>query len=492
LLTPDDLRDSGLAALRRTAPAQKTRWDLYKGEHDLPYAPDGVNAEYLALREMARVPLVRLAIRTGVQRLRIDGIRLGSSDDRDKATWKVWQANRLDSLQRLVYVHGAVFGKGIVSVWPNGSDPDLPLIKVEDPRRVHVEPDPMDPFRPLWAVKTWDEARSTPLGVRYTAKCATLFDAEGFVWRWETSSPTNLSDVGAWDLVDVFDNPLGPRVPFVVFAPEMDADGDTLSMVDPLVPMQRSIDTIRFDLLLAAQFAAYRQRVVVGYDPVLRDEDGNPVVKTDDQGNPILDEHGMAQPVTASPGRVGVDRLMVFPGADTKVFDLAESNLANYVTALDMLLATFAATAQVPSQYLAGDFKNVSGDLMVATEATLLSLVKDLQTAYSDSWEEVFSLANIARGEAELPLGTEVVWADEAPKDISVVASAMAQMVPNGAPARMFLEMLPGATQAKVERWMGMSANALQRALAGDLAGALTGPKEAPVVDDAPEPVPAG
>jgi hypothetical protein len=490
LLSPDDLRESGLSALRKEAPAQKTRWSLYKGEHDLPYAPEGVNGEYLALREMARVPLIRLAVRTGVQRLRVDGVRLGGADDRDKATWAVWQANRLDSLQRLVYVHGAVYGKGIVSVWPNAENEDLPLIKVEDPRRVHVEPDPMDPFRPLWAVKTWDEARTTPLGIVYTAKCATVF-AEGFVWRWETTSPTGVAPNGEWDLVDVFDNPLG-RVPFVVFAPEMDADGDTLSMVDPLVPMQRAIDTIRFDLLLAAQFAAYRQRVVVGYDPVVRDEDGEVVVKTDANGEPILDANGMAQPVTSTPGRVGVDRLLVFPGEDTKVFDLAESNLANYVTALDMLLSTFAATSQVPAQYLAGDFKNVSGDLMVATEATLLSLVKDLQTAYGDSWEEVFSLANIARGEAELPLGTEVVWADEAPKSLAVVASAMSQMVPNGAPARMFLEMLPGATQAKVERWMGMSADALQRALAGDLAAALTGPKEAPSADDASEPLPAG
>jgi hypothetical protein len=490
MLSPDDLRATGLAALRKEAGTQKTRWDLYKGEHDLPYAPYGVNQEYLALREMARVPLVRLAVRTGVQRLRVDGVRLGGADDRDKATWKVWQANHLDSLQRLVYVHGAVFGKGIVSVWPNAADPDLPHIKVEDPRRVYVHPDPMDPFRPLWAVKTWQEQRQDAFGRVYTAQCATVF-AEGFVWRYETESPSAATEVGSWELVDVMDNPLG-RVPFVVFAPEMDADGETLSMVDPLVPMQRAIDTIRFDLLLAAQFAAYRQRVVVGYDPVMRDDDGNVIVKKDAEGNPILDDNGMAQPVTATPGRVGVDRLLVFPGADTKVFDLAESNLANYVTALDMLLATFAATSQVPAQYLAGDFKNVSGDLMVATEATLLSLVKDLQTAYSDSWETVFSLANVARGEAELPLGTEVVWADEAPKSLAVVASAMSQMVPNGAPARMFLEMLPGATQAKVERWMGMSGDALQRALAGDLAAALTGPKEAPVVDDAPEPVPAG
>lgn len=483
MLSPTDLRDSGISALKRTASRDKARWDLYKGEHPLPYAPAGVNEEYEALREMARVPLVRLAVRTAVQRLRVDGIRLGASDDRDKATWAVWQANGLDSRQRLVYVHAAVFGRGIVGVWPDPARPDAPRITVEDPRSVHVEPDPADPFRPAWAVKRWAEVRRTPLGIEHTAQVALVY-TDAYVWRYETDAPTTTWLGGEWSLVDGFANPLG-RVPFVVFAPEMDADGSTASLVDPLEPMQKAIDTIRFDLLLAAQFAAYRQRIVTGYDPVLRDEDGNPVVKRDAEGNPILDENGMEIPVTASPGRVGVDRLLVFDG-DAKVFDLAESNLNNYVTALDMLLSTFAATSQVPAQYLAGDFRNVSGDLMVATEATLLSFVKDLQTAYADAWETVFTLANIAVGKPEVPLGTEVVWADESPKSLAVVASAMSQMVPNGAPARMFLEMLPGATQTKVERWMAMSAESLSRALAGDLAAVMAGPKqEAPSADPA-------
>lgn len=481
MLSPTDLRDAGIAVLKKEDRKNAHRWDLYKGEHPLPYAPVGVNEEYLELREMARVPLVRLAVRTACQRLRVDGIRLGQSEDRDKATWDVWQANRLDSRQRIVYTHAAVFGRGIVGVWP---DNDEPVITVEDPRMVHVEPDPMDPFRPAWAVKRFAEKRRTALGILYDAQVAIVY-TDAHVWRYETEAPVSSWLGGEWTLADDFANPLR-RVPFVVFAPEMDADGSTLSLVDPLEPMQRAIDAIRFDLLLAAQFAAYRQRIVTGYDPVLRDDDGNVMVKRDAEGNPILDAQGLEIPMTASPGRVGVDRLLVFDG-DAKVFDLPESNLSNYVTALDMLLSTFAATSQVPAQYLAGDFKNVSGDLMVATEATLLSFVKDLQTAYGDAWEEVFSLANLARGEAEVPLGSEVVWADESPKSLSVVASAMSQMVPNGAPARMFLEMLPGATQQKVERWMGMSGDALQRALAGDLAGALTGPKEAPSADS-PEP----
>lgn len=476
-LHPLDLLTRANTSLKASQGREETRMDAYEGRHELPYAPPGVNSEYEALRAMAPVPLIRLAVRTPCQRLRVDGIRTGATEDRDKATWDVWQANHLDARQRIVYVNALVYKKGgIVSVWPNPADPAHPVITVEDPTRVHIEPDPSNPFKALWSVKTWAETRVDERGRDFVVNIATVF-LDGFVYRYESGPNAFGTDAaGAWDLVDILDNPLG-RDPFVRFAPELNANGGAVSMVDALMPMQRAIDTMRFNLLLAAQFAAFRQRFITGYDPVVKDADGNVVVQIDPEtGDPRLDANGQQIPVVASPGRAGVDRIIAFPGTDTKVFDLEESNLANYVTALDMLLATFASTSQVPPQYLVGDFKNVSGDLMVATEATLLSLITDLQTSFGEAWEQVFDLASIARGDAELPLGKEVVWADASPKDIAVIGSAMAQMVPNGAPARMFLEMLPGATQQKVERWMSLSGDALSRALGGDLA-ALTGPK---------------
>lgn len=470
--TPEALLDLGNSLLDQKAMAEQQRRDYVEGVHDLPYAPQGVNAEYEALRQMARVPLIRLAVRTPCQRLRVDGVRTGD-DAADRELWRnVWQANHLDARQRIVYTDALTYERGgIVSVWPNPENADAPFVQPEDPRNVFVYADPSNPFRPLWAVKRWTEQREATFGT--TEYRVEMLYEQGFIWRYESVGG------GSREFVDVIDNPLG-EVPFVTFSADLSADGSSRSMVDALVPMQRAIDTMRFNLLLAAQFAAYKQRVVVGYDPVLRDADGNVVVQRDADGNPVLDDNGMEQPVTSSPGRVGVDRMLVFPGTDTKVFELSESNLNNYVTALDMLVATFASSAQVPPQYLVGDFKNVSGDLMVATEATLLSLVQDLHTAFGESWERVFALAQKARRRAPLPFDAEVVWADASPKSLASVASAMSQMVPNGAPARMFLEMLPGATPQKVERWMGMSTDALSRALAGDLASALAGPKPSP------------
>jgi hypothetical protein len=466
MATPEQLLDAGLNEISRTTGLDRL-WTYYEGKNETPFAPVGVNAEYESLRSMSALPLVRLAVRTPCQRLRVDGLRSGVDAAADKETWDIWKYNHLDARQRVLYVHALVYGYGVASVWPNQEDRSKPFIKVEDPNNLYLHKNPADPFTLDYVVKAYTErvAEEGDEGL----DVAMLYTA-GYVYRYETTYKG--SD---WTMVKRMVNPLG-RVPFVLFAPERDACGTSTSMVQALVPMQRAIDTMRFNLLLAAQFAAFRQRVIVGYDPVQRDADGNIMFKRDTDGELVLDSNGNPVPIVNSPGRAGVDRMIVFPGSETKVFDMQESDLTNYVSALDMLVASFASVAQVPPQYLVGDFKNVSGDLMVATEATLRSFVADLQISFTDSWEEVFMLAGTARGAEYDDLATEVIWADAEPKSLTQVASAAAQMVPNGAPMRMFLEMIPGATQDKVNRWMGYGTEALQRALQNDLAAGV-GPK---------------
>ncbi|MFI8660117.1 phage portal protein [Rhodococcus qingshengii] len=464
----DDLKlvRSGLEKLSSALPMWQVREDAATGKGNLPYAPKGVDVEYLALQKMAPLPLIRLAVRTTCQRLRAGGVRTAKGPDFDKELWRIWDRNNLGSRQRIVYRDGIVHDRGIMSVWPNKADKTTPIVRPESPKSVWVEPDPADPFSSIWAVKHWTERRDDK-----DITVAMLYKPKYWV-KYEGDGAQNLAEIKRGK------NPLG-RIPFVTFEPEIDAEGNNSSLIDALMEPQKAVNTVRFDLLLAAQFAAYRQRIATGYDPVVRDGDGNPIVKRDPEtGEPILDPDGLEQPIIRSPGRVGVDRMLVFPGTDTQITDLPESDLGNYVTALDMLVATFAAVAQVPPQYLIGDFKNVSGDLMVATEATLRSLVTDLQTGYGESDKEVFRLVEIARGgDPDALSDLEVDWSDADPKNINQIASAAAQMVPNGAPIRMFLEQWPGSTPRTVERWLADAETVLSRVMAGDFAAIETGPK---------------
>ena len=380
--TARDYLARGLSAITDKQHDWERREDYYRGKQDLPFAPEGVNAEYVALREQAIANWLALAMDTPIQRLRADGFRTGRKGDADERAWQeVWQPNKLDARQRVVYTQMFVHGRGLMSVWPNPANRKSPVIRPENGKRVHVEMDPADPFTSLWAVKTFSLTRGpqTPLWVPQPTPqgvdVAIVYDSDSWV-RYEKPASTSGNSAllpGEWTVTAGGTHDLG-EPPFVTFDFKPDADGVPQSGIEPLIPAQDAINTIRFNTLLAMQFSAFRQRVFVGYDPVIRDADGNPTWRLAPDGvTPLLDPNGNKIPALSSPGRIGVDRALVFPGAETKVFDLPESNLDNYVKVLGEFLTQFFAVGQIPPQYLLSRMANLSGDALASAESTLSS-----------------------------------------------------------------------------------------------------------------------
>jgi hypothetical protein len=449
-----DRIDLALATLKANEAKWKRRRDYFDGEQDLPYAPEGVNDEYETLREQSVANWIKLALLAPVQRLRVDGFRTGRDQEADKTAWQdVWQPNKGDLKQRLLYVNMMVHDLGIMAVWPNKARPQSPIMRVESSKRVHLERDPEDPTRVMWSVKTFSMRQSTP-SVLWTPKpaptetqIAVVYDDEEW---WRFSRPNN---GGVWTFEQKGANPFGES-PFVPYSLNEDEDGELHPSIDALMPQQDAINTVRFNTLLAMQFSAFRQRVFTGYDPVVRDNQGKPVYQTHTDGSFKLDGQGQKMPVLNTPGRVGVDRALVFPGKDTKVFDLPESNLKNYIEVLDALLSQFFATGQVPPQYLLTRMANLSGDALAGAESTLQALVQDLQTAAGESHEQVMRLANKARGENAEDLASEVIWADAEARSFSQTVDAIVKLIQVGFPRRAAFEMVPGATLTKVDQWM--------------------------------------
>lgn len=454
-----DLLMQGVAALDQGQPLWQEEDDFYRGKHARPFAPEGVNREYRELQEMAVAPWLRLVAKAPVQRLRVDGFRTDSTSDADMQVWKNhWKANRLDARQRIVYIDAVKHGRGIVSVMRDIKNRERSKILVESPRDVIVVYDDIDVFTPVWAVKRWSTVEGvTNMSAGTPVENAVVYTPQ----KWARFRRVNAA---AWEERTSGRNPVG-RVPFVEFLPEQDSLGRPISMLRPLFPMQRAIDTMRFDLLLAAQFSAYRQRAVTGFDPVLRDADGEIIWRKDSSGKIVTNHNGQQVPMLADMGRPGVDRMQIFPGSDTKIWDLAESNLGNYVGTIKMLVQQLAAIAQVPPQYLLGDMANLSGEALDAAESTLGSLSDDLKREFGSSWEDVISLADRSVGGDGLSLASEVIWGDAVAKSFGVVVDGIVKLIGSGFPRAAAWEMLPGATQVKVDAW---EKQAITESLAGN------------------------
>ena len=181
----------------------------------------------------------------------------------------------------------------------------------------------------------------------------------------------------------------------------------------------------------------------------------------------MLDLNGQPIPVLNTPGRIGVDRALVFPGDQTKVFDLAESNLDNYITVLDKFLNDFMVIGQIPPAYALTKMANTSGDAMAGAESTFQSLIQDLQMAAGESIESVMRLANRARGESDTDVASEVIWADPEIRSFAQIVDAAGKLIASGMSRQDAWSMLPGATPPKVKSWVENSDADMQQQDAG-------------------------
>lgn len=446
--------DRGLHGLNK----QKADWDrrqnYFEGKQDLPYAPEGVNAEYEALQKMSIANVLELAMKAPIQRLQADGFRTGRDGEADLTAWnEIWQPNLLDSRQLITYQQMFNHGRGIMSVTPNLKNMKSPKIRPENAKRVWLEPNPEDPFESLFAVKTiMVEAKPTSALI-LPASAQQGPEEVAYVYDETTWVKFSRFGTGPWEYRDEGAHNLG-EIPFVNFDFNVDSDGNPRPAITKLMPQQDAINTIRFNTLLAMQFSAFRQRVFTGFDPVVRDKDGNPLVKRDLDGKPILDANGLQQPVLNSPGRIGVDRALVFPGEATKVFDLPESNLDNYISVLQQFLGDFFAIAQIPPQYAMDKMANLTGDGMAGAESTFQSLVKDVQTAAGEGVEKVMRLSNRARGESFPDVASEVIWADTEIRSFAQIVDGIQKLIASGMSRKDAWATLPGATPPKVDAWV--------------------------------------
>ncbi|WDF32241.1 phage portal protein [Arthrobacter agilis] len=454
--------ETGLKKLSERAPAWNRRQEYFEGKQDLPYAPPGVNAEYLELREMSLANVLGLCMKAPIQRMQADGFRTGRQGEADLRSWvEIWQPNKLDSRSPIVFQQMFNHGRGIMSVSPNTQNRKSPIIRPENAKRVWLEPNPEDPFEALFAVKTLEVAADAgPISTLWTpdsysntvtTKIAYVYTAMEWV-RFEAKGISG----NVWELADAGRHNM-QGIPFVGFDFNVDADGNPRSAMDELIPQQNAVNTIRFQTLLAMQFSAYRQRVFTAYDPVVRDKRGEPIWQTNPDGTLVLDSNRQPLPIVTSPGRIGVDRALVFPGADTKVFDLPESNLDNYIKVLQQFLTDMLATGQIPPSYALTKMANLTGDGMAGAESTFQSLINDIQRAAGEGIEQVMRLANVARGETEEDLASEVIWADTEIRSFAQIIDAIGKLITSGMARTDAWAFLPSATPARVANWVSNS-----------------------------------
>lgn len=437
----------GILDLRRTEQRRLDKIAAYtRGEQASVYVPRGARQEYKWLIKRSKVNILPLVITVVAQALYVEGYRPAKSDENAKP-WDVWQANRLDRRQHGLHRSALKYGAAYTVVLPGSP---VSVIRTVSPRRLTaVYEDPVDDEWPVYGLE--EVIQNLPGGKKRVLK---LYDDN---FRYTLQGKLNAKTL---ELVEdgVYEHGLGV-CPVVRFLDEDDLDGEVCGEVEPLFDLQDQLNMTTFGLLMAQQYAAFRQRWVTGM-----------VIQEDESGNPI-------EPFNAS-----VSRLWVGEDSDIKFGEFGQTDLGGYLDSREATIRHTATMSQTPPHNLLGQMVNLSSEALAAAESGLQRKVAERKSTFGESWEQTLRLAGKAQGDlaAWADLSAQVVWRDVEARSLAQTVDALgklAQML--GVPAQELWERIPGVSQTDVQRWKKVAeqgdAQAQLNAIIDKQMGASTG-----------------
>lgn len=437
-----------------------------RGDASSVYVPKGARQEYRWLLKRAKVNILPLVVTVVAQALYVDGYRPAESDENADA-WKIWQLNRMDARQHGLHRAALGYGVGYGVVLPG--DP-LPVIKARSPRRLTAfYADPVDDEWPEYAIE--EMVRNT---IKGKIRSVQLYDdTRRYLLEGEAKNGGKLR------LVKTEEHKLQvcPVVRYVN-GEDLDGDGCVRGEVEPLIEMQDQLNSTTFNLLMAQQYSAFRQRWVTGMAPPL-DENGSPI----------------------EPFNAAVNRLWVAEDHETKFGEFGQTDLSGYLKSVEETIRHIATISQTPPHHLLGQMANLSAEALAAAESGLQRKISERKSSFGEAHEQLLRLASLAAGDKRgwEDVSAQVVWRDTEARALASTVDALGKLTQMlGVPAQELWERVPGVTQTDVTRWKASAKEAdameqLNAMLDRQMGGNPQQNEQAPGSErQPPEPVPAG
>jgi hypothetical protein len=306
----------------------------------------------------------------------------------------LWKENRMDLHSADVHVESLKAGDGFVIVWP-GDDGRAEIFPQEACMcGVEYDPDNKGLIRrgyKLWF--DWVEARW-----RVNIYLPDMIEK----YQSRKKAKDMPRTYAAYELFEVVSNEYG-RVPMFHF-PNAKIAKYGESELKKIIPLQDGLNKAVMDMMIAMEFASFKQRYIIGLDVEIDEATGEPV-------DPTYRNYG-------------VDRILAIPDLDAKIGQFDATDLSQFLRVQEKFWASTARVSGTPLHYFfitQGDFP--SGEAMKSAEARFVKRIKDRQVAFGNVWEDVLKFALRINGQT-LPddLVVETLWMDAAPKSESELA----------------------------------------------------------------------
>lgn len=402
------------------------------GEHTRPYRPREVTAEYEAIEENSRVPLLGLIVRIFGQGLELIDYMPGDAALHDDL-WRIWVANQMPSRQKRLWKAAFTGGIGYALVLPGEPVPHIKLYSAKNMIAVYQDPE-FDEW-PMYA------AEGTPANATHFH--FRVFDEE------KVYTLSMNAEGGKVEYITEEAHEAGVT-PVVKFAGEVDTEGSVEGEVERLIPIQAAIDQAKFDLQMTQTFSSFKIRYATG----------------------------MASPETPDEAErvklvLAQDRLLLSENPESKFGTLDGTDLLGYIESGKASKQELATIAQVSPKAIVGAQANTANgaEAQAADEASTMRKLLDFETVFSPSIGQLNRLFGGLAGVegAWADYSGQSTWRDSEIRSLAQIADAVAKLADDrlGIPREALWEMLPGVTPDKIRAWKSYQGDAFSELLEG-------------------------
>lgn len=414
-----------LAALDERAPLVDIFTDYFEGRHRLAFVSGPYRRAFGQLLAGVSDNWCGLVVAAAVERLEVQAFMVngGTTPELDARALDIWRREGLDFGASLAFTEAVKIGESYLLVARDAAT-DTARITVEHPRQFIVARSPSDRRVITAALKAWwsdiDDAVYVTLWLPdQIVRRARYRDRAWFDERAETEpNPFGVVPVAAL-VNDPQTIPANPPMSLLLpphNAPEV-AIGLGRSDLADIVATQDAIDQNVSNLLLAGEFAAFRQRWATGLE----------VPRDPQTGEPI------------EPFRAAVDRVWVSESPDTSFGEFAPTDLRNYIAAIQWLVQSIASRTRIPPHILMSGSGNwPSGESLRAAESGLVSKVRSKMRSFEPAIARALTLA-LAVEDIDAPT-IRVDWVDPERKVESAFVDSLVKKLTLGVPPQQLWE----------------------------------------------------
>ncbi len=344
---PQDDAGRAVAALAAKQTTYSTYYDYYRGDHPQIYTNKKLADIFRGIDVAFNENWCAVVVDATADRLQMIGAEL-RTQRAQRAFDLLWRELALDVEADDIHLATLIAGEAYLIAGQFGDDgPDAYF---NDPRLCHVFYHPDRPKAKRYAAKWWYDDQTDRIQL-------TLYYPDRFEYYTAVTAGNQAQANIRFQMHTSAANPYAPTIPVFHFRASRTAQSELTNAI----PLQIAINKLVNDLIITAEYGAFKQRFVISQTDVL------------DQLRNAPNE------IWSIPAGDGI-------GQNTAVGQFDADDLRPYLDSIDHFAAAMATITRTPKHLFFRQAANISGEALITMENPLQRKVRKLTDRLTPEW----------------------------------------------------------------------------------------------------------